>query len=142
LSLVPDGLRAASRLAAQSFEVLISVMSVLACLAFFLAPESLNGSSVSSVTVEPWTTLWSASYGLAGITTIVGVATGRIGLEAAGVCWLAGAITVQVVAIITVLGWSTLPLLITHLAAIGACTARAWTLTAGHDVAVITRGTP
>lgn len=132
--------RVARRFGALSFEALIALFAILAGVSQLLgtSPDSF----VEQATSGPWNEIWAASYVISGVMVLVGVGSGSVALEGAGVVWLAGGILINAVAIVALAGPQVLPLLPTFTASFLACLARVLYLLRGLDVTLVRRHPP
>lgn len=132
--------RVARRFGALSFEALIAFFAILAGISqlFGTSPDGF----VEQATSGPWNEIWAASYVIAGIIVLLGVGSGSVALEGAGVTWLAGGILINAVAIVVIAGPQILPMLPTFTASFLACIARVLYLLRGLDVTLVRRARP
>lgn len=123
------------RLAALPFEALVAILAIHAA-----AMQLLGGADTSAIAMTGAPRLidyaWVISYGISGLLVLIGLASGRLQLEAAGVIWLAGAVAINVAALLSLPGGPQ-PRLVPFVATIIVCLTRAVVILAGRNVILI-----
>jgi hypothetical protein len=112
---------------ATGFEAAIAFAAVLSALVFLAAPDVLRQSPVGRV-LHPWDYVWSVGYGLAGLTILFGLFTLKPQWEIAGLALFAGAIFVNLVAVVSLGGWRGFTTDVLLVGFIAASVARIWVL--------------
>lgn len=114
------------RFAANSFEAWIAVAAVLTSARFFLDPTARLEDTPVGVAFAPWDTVWSVLYLLGGLGILLGLWLGRGDLEVAGLMFLSGALVIQSIATVMLLGRTAIVGITLYVSVILACQARAW----------------
>jgi len=90
-------------LAANAFELFIGLLAVLAVLQFIFEPNALYESTVGQV-VHPLDYAWMTLYGISGIAIVVGLCFRQVSIEVAGLLGFSFGVSVQLVALISLVG--------------------------------------
>lgn len=127
------------RFAAHAFEALIAFMCVMAGVAFFADPRPNNNAVAQVYENFPWMAdTFSLMVLAAGIMIIVGLGTLKINIHIAGLFLLCGAVCIQGIALVAVLGVRGL---FTTIAIYGgvvtACGVRTWLLLSGRALRLV-----
>lgn len=106
------------------FELLFAVLSIIAGVAFFAAPDALERSAIGRA-VHPFDYGWNALYVAGGILVALGLFRMERRLELAGLSFLTAAVAIAGLAVIVVRGTGGAHTVAIYTAAIGAFLIRA-----------------
>lgn len=111
----------------HSFQAWLAGAAVISGLDFLLRPEAAERSPVTAA-LHDWAYAWNSLYVISGLLVIVGVYRLKPRVEVAGLSLLAGAVSVQLLAVATVYGMMALPTELIYLSLVSACLVRVWRL--------------
>lgn len=109
----------------NAFEWWVAVAAVLSGVTYFVAPASLSESSVGQQ-AGSFAVVWSILYLVAGLFLVHGLYTPNLRTELAGLSLFAGAVAINVTAILAIRGPQGYGGALTFVALIAAALMRAW----------------
>ena len=114
----------ASYLASNAFELLICALTLVAVLNYVLNPDELYESSVGRA-VHPLDYGWLTLYGISSACVCFGLVARSPRLEVAGLVGYAAAVSVNLVALVALIGNQSILAICSYLALIAAALVRA-----------------
>lgn len=118
---------ARARFEANSWEVFIAFLCLLACLTYFVG-DGVQERSPTGELLGRWGYLWVAGLFLAAVLILAGLWFGRANVEVAGLVSLVTAVLIQVLALLSVIGLSAVFSAVTFIGLAWAAGARAATI--------------
>jgi hypothetical protein len=110
---------------ANAFELMLAVLAITAAVGFLVWPETVAQSPIGKA-LHPFDYIWTLGYGAAGVLITIGLLGIRPRLELAGLSLLAAAVSINAVALWSVVGLHVgVIAFINYLAIVLACVVRA-----------------